>query len=274
MQSLRSARSAMGRIGRAALCGGLLSALSLLTVATPAVAAEADAINTGSEVAGQVVSVSGAAYAQAPDQERRILSCRDPIYQGDRIMTQESSALGVVSGDHYTQVGENTQLIYSSTGEGVPQLEVETGHVRLLDVSGRAPAQGGIVTPGLVAARSGRDTEALVFAGEKIGVVSMACAFEDPVEVARRGDPGQTAVADPGSCIVSKPREELYRAPATHPRLAVSTLGASEGVPLLAMGSHFSPAQVALDAGILGPPAAASEARGLLMRDPLEQPVN
>jgi hypothetical protein len=270
MQSLRSATSAMGRIGRAALCGGLLTALSLLSVATPAAAAEADAVGTGSEVAGQVVSVSGAAYAQSPGQARRILSCLDPIYQGDRILTQESSALGVVSGDHYTQVGENTQLVYTSTGDAAPQLEIETGHVRLLDVSGRAPTQAGISTPGLVAARSGRDTEALVFAGEKIGVVSMACAFEDPVQVARRGDPDQTAVADPGSCIVSKPREELYRVPATHPRLAVSTLGADDGAPLLAIGSHFNPAQVALGAGILGAPVAASEARGLLMRDPLE----
>jgi len=162
MQSLRSARSAVGRIGRAALCGGLLGALSLLTVVTPVAAAEADVVDTGSEVAGQVVSVSGAAYDQAPGQERRILSCRDPIYQGDRIMTQESSALGVVSGDHYTQLGESTQLVYKATGEAAPQLEIEMGHVRLLDVSGRAPAQGEIVTPGLVAARSGRDTEAAV----------------------------------------------------------------------------------------------------------------
>jgi len=69
---------------------------------------------------------------------------------------------------------------------------------------------------------------------------------------------------------VSKPHEDLYRAPATHPRLPVSTLGAGEGAPLLAIGSHFSPDTVGLGAGILGAPAPASEARGLLMRDPLE----
>ena len=75
-----------------------------------------------------------------------------------------------------------------------------------------APADGEIATPGLVAARSGSDTEAMAFAGEKAGVVSMVCPFEESVNLVRRGDPAQTAVAPAGSCVVSKPREPLYQA--------------------------------------------------------------
>jgi hypothetical protein len=252
---MRSLGSAIGRIGRAALCGGFVCALSLSAAGAPEVAPEAEKVAAGTAAVGRVVSVRGAAYAQAPGQERRILSCRDFIFEGDRVMTQESSALGVISGDYYTRLNQSTQLTFASTDEAAPKLDLEAGHVRLLDASGRAPAQGEIATPGLVATRSGRDTEAMVFV-EKAGVVSMVCAFQGDVKLARRTDPSQTSVVGVGNCVVSKPREALYGAEATHPRLAVLMQDACESEPGLPVAAGlFSPAQVALGPAILGVPS-------------------
>jgi len=265
---MRSLGSAIGRIWRAALCGGFVCAVSLSAAGAPVVAPEAEEVAAGTAAAGRVVSVRGAAYAQAPGQERRILSCRDFIFEGDRVMTQERSALGVVSGDYYTRLNQSTQLTFASTDEAAPQLDLEVGHVRLFDALGRAPAEAEIATPGLVAARSGRDTEAMVFA-EKAGVVSMVCAFEGNVNVARRTDPGQTAVAGTGSCVVSKPREALYGAEATHPRLAVLMQDACESeVALPVAAGFFSPAQVALGPAVLGASSSVSDAVGALMSHP------
>jgi hypothetical protein len=262
--------SAIGRIGWAALCGGLLCALSLSAAAAPERASEAEELADGTAVVGSVVSVSGAAYAQAPGQERRILSCGDPIFEGDRLMTQERSALGVVSGDYYARLNQSTQLTFASTERGAPQVDLEAGHVRLFDALGQAPVEAEISAPGLVPTRVGSDTEVMVFA-EKTGLVSIVCPFEGSLNVGRGADPGRTTAVEAGSCVVSKPGEALFGADATHPRLAVLRQDACETVTALPVGTgFFSPAQVALGPGILGGPPAASPATGLLMGSPIE----
>lgn len=267
---MQSLGSAIGRIGRAAMCGGLLCALSVSAAVVPETATADEEVAGGTAVVGRVASVRGAAYAQAPGQERRILSCRDPIFEGDRVMTQESSALGVISGEYYTRLNQSTELTFASTDQAAPRLDLEAGHVRLLDASGRAPAAGELATPGLVAARSGRDSEAMVFA-EKAGVVSMVCSYENDVTVARRTQPSQTAVVGTGGCIVSKPREALYGADASHPRLAVLMQDACETEPALPVAARFfAPAQVALGPAVMGVAPAAAPASGLLMGSPVK----
>lgn len=200
---------------------------------------------------GRVVSTRGAVFAQAPGEERRILQCRDPIYEGDRILTLEGSAVGVDAGSYYLRLDENTTAEVGELASGAPRVDLVQGHLRLIDSEAGAGASAELETPGLRLARTGRDQDALVFA-EKAGVVSMVCAYGDDLQVARRTDPSVSLLAPSGSCVVGKPREELFTAEASHPQLAVLMRDACEELAAVPVAGRFSPGDVALGPALAG----------------------
>jgi hypothetical protein len=214
-------------------------------------------------VVGRVVSARGAVFAQSPGEERRIVECRDPIFDGDKVLTLEGSDVGIDAGSYYVRLGQESTAELRALDSGAPSVDLLDGHARLIDsdadsdtdsdTPGGAPAS--LSTPGLVLARTGADQDALVFA-EKAGVVSMVCAYGQDLEVARRGllptDPASMLVALSGGCVVGKPREALFRAEASHPQLAVLMRDACEELASVPVAGFFSPSDVAL-----GPAAVA-----------------
>jgi hypothetical protein len=201
---------------------------------------------------GRVVSARGAVFAQAPGEERRILKCRDPIYNGDRVLTLDGSDVGIDAGSYYVRLGQNTTAEVGSLASGAPRLDLVNGHLRLMDSEGGSGASAELSTPGLRLAKTGSDQDALVFA-EKAGVVSMVCAYGHDLEVARRTDPATMLAALSGGCVVGKPREALFSAEASHPQLAVLMRDACEEVAMVPVADRFSLSDVAL-----GPAALAA----------------
>ena len=202
------------------------------------------------EVVGRVVSVRGAVFAQAPGEERRILECRDSVYEGDRVLTLDDSDAGIDAGSYYLRLVENTVIDVGRQSTGQPKLDVVDGYIRLVDSAAGNGPPAELSTPGLRVARPGPDQEALVFL-EKAAVVSIVCAFEDPVSVTRRTDPGNRMTATPGRCVVGKPREALYVAQASHPQIAVLISDACEELAMVSAGSRFLPGDVALGSAVL-----------------------
>jgi hypothetical protein len=215
--------------------------LSLALLAAPSLAEEAEA----SAAIGRVVSVRGAAYAQSPGEERRVLQCRGPLYPGDEVRTLDGSDVGIDAGSYYVRLGENTAVEIDALGSGAPRLDLEAGHLRLMDSEGGASASAELVTPGLRLARTGSDQDAMVFA-EKAGSVSMVCSQGGALNVARLGDPAALLQATPGACVVAKPREPLYVAEATHPQLAVQMRDACQDLAGTPVADRFSPDDVSL----------------------------
>lgn len=242
------------RPGAAVLMRRSLQTLLLCALLLPGAAI----VSESREVVGRVVSVRGAVFAQSPGEERRTLECRDPIFEGDRVLSLGSSAAGIDAGTYYARLGENTVVEVGRQATGQPKLDVVEGHLRLIDSAGGNGDPAELSTPGLRVARPGPDQDAVVLK-EKAGVVSMVCAYDEPVSVARRANPAERLTAAPGGCVVGKPREPLYAAEATHPQLAVLMRDACEDLAIVPVGNRFSPADVALGptllAGTSGSPA-------------------
>jgi len=224
-----------------------VTALALL-LAAPAVAAEPGEI-------GRVAAIEGVVYAQAPGQVLRRLSCDDPIYDGDLVVTDDDAGVGVLSSDFYTRLDQGTETEIRVASNGAPRLDLARGHVRLIDES-PTRAEGRIDTPGLSAAQAGRDTEAFALP-EKAWVVSMICGYADPVDVARRSDPSDRAAGRPGACHVEKPREPIYAADASEDRLPVRARNRCDAAPRFPVAERFEQLPVALTPPVAaGPPGA------------------
>lgn len=223
----------------AAACG-----LALLA-AGPGLAADRPEI-------GRVAAIEGIVYAQAPGEVLRRLSCDDPVFDGDQLLTEEDAAVGVLSEDFYTRLDQSTDMQMRVAAGGAPALDLRRGHLRLVDESATR-AEGTIDTPGLTAAEAGRDTEAFAFP-EKAWVVSMICGYEDPVDVARRDEPGETAAGAPRSCNVGKPREPIYTAPASDEQLPILARERCAGAPRFPVADRFERPPVALAPPVAAPP--------------------
>lgn len=201
---------------------------------------------------GYVVTADGEAYAQAPGEEARLLECDSPIYRHDLITTMGDPGVAIMSGDSYVRLAGNSTMRFGTLNSGPPDLSLEKGHVRMIDM-GDGSRTGSITTPGLVLADSRSTSEAIVFA-EKIWTVSLICSREESLGVARNGKPGERMVSKPGECTISKPKEPLYTAAANHDQLGLlarDTCGPIE-IPL-ALADRFAPDELA---GVLPPVAA------------------
>lgn len=204
---------------------------------------------------GYVVSVTGEAYAQAPGEAGRRLECDSPIFRDDLITTMEDPGLAIMSGDAYVRLAGNSTLRFGALNSGPPDLDLQTGQVRMIDM-GDGTRTGRIATPGLLLADARSNSEAIVFA-EKVWTVSMICSRDEALAVERNGNPGERMVSAPGQCTISKPKEPLYTAAASHDPLEL--LARTQCGPLdlqLGLVDRFAPGDLAglLPAVGAGPP--------------------
>ena len=188
-------------------------------------------------VIARVSGMHGRVYAESPDGTRRLLVTDAPIYPGDRLVTARGAQLGVLSGDHYTGLNEDTELSYALTPGGAPEVRLVRGHVRVLE-SGDESAPANVSTPSLQVAQAGGDVEVYAFP-EKAYLVSMVCALEGQVRAASIA--GESATVAAGGCAVLKPAEGIYAA------------GAAGGIP--------APILAAVSAGPPTSPAGPAAAR-------------
>jgi hypothetical protein len=216
----------------------LLLALGLYAAPSPALAEEGDAV-------GRVAALSGKVVAQRPGQEPRPLGCRDSVYQGEWVVTSEGSSAGILLGEVLAQVGERSSLRVGLTPSETADMALEAGAVRVIDPRDEG-AQARLAVLNAVAQVRGNDAEGYVFS-EKTGRYAMLCEWDEALPVARADE---KAVADPGKCVIAKPREPLYRADAHDERLATPPEDACPLGPVIgALDHHLSPADVAA-----GPP--------------------
>lgn len=223
----------------------LVAATVLSFVAIPTIAGAATTV-------GYVVTADGEAYAQAPGEEARRLECDSPIYRHDLITTMGDPGVAIMSGDSYVRLAGNSSMRFGTLNSGPPDLDLEKGQVRMLDM-GDGSNTGAISTPGLLLADTRSSSEAIVFA-EKIWTVSMICSRDEALGVERNGNPGERMVTNPGQCTISKPKEPLYSAAASHDELGL--LARDQCGPLnieLGLSDRFNPGDLA---GVLPPVAA------------------
>lgn len=230
----------------------------------------ASGLASAAESIGYVVTVEGEAYAQAPGEEARLLECDSPIYRHDLITTMKNPGLAIMSGDSYVRLAGDSTLRFGALNSGPPDLDLEKGHVRMIDM-GNGTNTGRISTPGLLLADARSNSEAIVFA-EKIWTVSMICSRDDALAVERRDDPAQSMVSAPGQCTIGKPKEALYTSAASHDPLGLLARGQCGPMDVqLGLVDRFAPGDVvallppSVAAGppVMLPPVAAALAPSL-----------
>lgn len=242
-------RSRTMQIGKLALAAGLAGALG---------ASAGGALAAGEGVVAQVVSAHGNAWAERADGAKRPLACGDVVHEGERVVTSAAGRVGLLSGDVYTQLEHSSQLLAGLTSEGAPDWTLERGKVRVTDereAASTAPRHR-LATPHAETLAAGNDSEAYVFA-EKVGQYSMLCEWEKPLEVTRPGG-AERKLAKTGECVIAKPSEPLYTAPAHPERIALAGDDACDVGTLIGdAGNRFTPTDVAAGppGGGLGPPA-------------------
>jgi hypothetical protein len=156
---------------------------------------------------GRVSAVGGDATAQQPGAELRPLACGDPVFAGDTLRTGAGSSVGVQLDDVATHLDANTQVEIGRTPENTPSARLVRGKVRMIDPRDEgAPAQLSALAAD--AHVKGNDAEAYIFS-EKVGPYAMMCEWDDPLPVTR-GKESKTA--NPGECVIAKPKEPLYTA--------------------------------------------------------------
>jgi len=204
-------------------------------LALPAVLAAAIPLAAAAEpaVVGQVVSVSGTAYAQAPGGARRVLACGEAIRAGDLVTTAEDGRVGVMAGDVYAQIDSSSVARFELAADKEPDVALQKGRARLFGSSADAAARHHLETPQASASTSsaGGDTEGYVLA-EKAGAYSMLCEWGRPLDVKRIGKT-EGLVAQPGQCAVAKPHEPLYAANAQAQRIPLAGDAACTSGPLI-----------------------------------------
>ncbi len=208
-------------------------------------AADEIAPDVSPDVVGRVTALSGHVVAEREGEVPRTLQCRDPIYRGDRIVTSENAAVGVLTDDVYARLGPRSKLHVDRTAAATSDLTLEEGAVRVVDPRS-VGSEARLAALDAAARVLGNDAEAYLFS-EKTGRYAMLCEWDAPLPVERRDE---RVVADPGKCVIAKAKEPLYLADAHDERLAAPAEDACALGPLVG-APDLTPASVA--AGGLGP---------------------
>jgi len=212
------------------------SGLALALVATAAAPASAD------DAFGRVLSVEGTARVLSASGAERTLAPGGSVAVGDRVVTGSDGRVAVSLPDAFVKLEPDSAMTFSRGTEGASDLDLERGRARVVDLregDGGAPLRIG--TPTAAATVRGGDTEAYVL-DEKAGRYAMLCDWAAPLTV-RRG--GQVMTSAPPDCIVAKPDEALYAAPAHGDRLAV---------PAVASGPFYGPISDLFPPDVAAPP--------------------
>jgi hypothetical protein len=223
--------------------------LSQLCAVGAIVAFGAGAANAA-DLLGRVSSVAGEATAQRPGEAPRDLACGDAVYADDTLRTGADSRVGVMLDDVMTHLDASTQVTLGRTEQSMPAARLEAGKVRMID-----PRDGG--APARLAALDanadvvGNDAEAYLFK-EKVGPYAMMCEWDAPLPVGR-GD--ESLTADPGECVIAKPKEPLYTANSHDARIPALAEVCELGPQLAQLSSplyHLTPADVAAPGPVAG----------------------
>jgi hypothetical protein len=223
----------------------LLYALTgLFSIALGAGAAGAD------DVLGRVSSVAGDATAQRVGEEPRALACGDPVYADDTLRTGPGSRVGVMLDDVMTHLDADTRVTLGRTAQSMPSARLEAGKVRMIDPrDAGAPARLAVLDAD--AQVMGNDAEGYIFS-EKVGPYAMLCEWDAPLPVSR-GDEQKSA--DPGECVIAKPKEPLYTADAHDTRIPAVAEVCAPGPELASLNSplhHLTPGDVAAPGPVAG----------------------
>ncbi len=202
-------------------------------------------------VIGRVTGVHGVVYAESSDGTRRRLVENGPIYPGDRLVTPRGGQLGVLSGDHYTGLNEDTELSFALTPGGAPDVRLVRGHVRVLE-AGEEAEGARLKTPALEVAQASGDVEVYAFP-EKAALVVMVCALEGQVQAASTA--GQSATVNEGGCAIAKGAAGLYAAGAAPVPLPPVSSGGGGTSPAGAPNTRFAqgPQDVGIPIASFGP---------------------
>ena len=191
---------------------------------------------------GTVSSVAGDATAQQPGAEPRALACGDPVYVGDTLRTGADSRVGVQLDDVATHLDANSEVVLGRTPEAMPAARLQKGKVRMIDPRD-AGAPAGLAVLDAHAAVVGNDAEAYLFS-EKVGPYAMLCEWDAPLPVTRGNEQKS---AEPGECVIAKPKEPLYVASGHDVRIP-AVADVCEFPDLASLNSplnHLTPADVA-----------------------------
>ncbi len=236
---MRTLRHLLHQTARSLLLSGLCLGGAALVFGGVATADEVSAgtVSAGDwpeAAVGQVTSIAGHVVAERPGEPPRPLHCHDHVYRGERVVTADSSRVGVLMDDVYAHLAASTAVLMDTTPRASSDLTLESGGIRVIDPRN----DGADVRLAVLDASAqvlGNDTEAYVFS-EKTGRYAMLCEWDEPLPVARGSE---SVRADPGKCAIAKPKEPLYLANAHDERIALSAddrcdrrVGALE-IPLL-----------------------------------------
>jgi hypothetical protein len=188
---------------------------------TPRAAERTECVPSGP--VGSVASVSGDARAVSPDGSSRALSCDDVVNACETIVTGADGSAGLLVDDAIVQFGANSAAQLSS--RGAPEVAVDRGAVRVVDVRDSAAQRVQLYTPQL-AASTGRGDAEITRDGDAVRV----CAHDEPLVVSVR-DGAKTLPA--GSCFEADGTTAALGGAAGAPGVALSD-GAS--CPFLVAG--------------------------------------
>ncbi len=199
-------------------------------------------VSAGPEVA-RVAALLRNASAQLPGQPPRALECGDPVYAGERVVTEARSRLGLLSDLVYVQLNSDTAFELGLTARGGLDVTLETGSVRVIDSRTSGPP-GRLAVADAEAAILGADAEAYSFA--ETGRDAMICARKGTLEITRGG---ARRLAAPDGCVAVPTVGALLATAAPKTRIPLPQSAEEEcraATVLNAAALRFMPVDVAL----------------------------
>ena len=165
---------------------------------------------------GTVASLSGDVRAVSAHGSSRALACDDVVNACETIVTGDGASAGLLVDDAIVQLGANSAAQLSA--RPAPELALERGALRVVDVRDTATDRVQLFTPQL-AASTGRGDAEITRDGDAVRV----CAHDEPIVVMAR-DGAKTLPA--GSCFLANGSSAV--------------LGGSAGAPSVALGDGAS----------------------------------
>jgi hypothetical protein len=161
---------------------------------------------------GRVASVQGDVQAISPDGSARALACDDGVNACEQIVTGPGANAALLVDDAIVQIGPDTRATLSA--RPAPEVALERGGVRVVDVRDAAAQRVQLFTPQL-SASPGRGDAEIVRDGESVRV----CAYDEPVVVMAR-DGAKTVAA--GTCLETDAASAFAGSPAAAPSVALA----------------------------------------------------
>jgi hypothetical protein len=154
--------------------------------------------NDGRPAVGAVVALSGSATSAAPECPPLPVACDATVRAGDHLVTGPGASVALRAQGRYVQLGPDSELVASRTGEGAPDLTLLRGRMRVVaeeDIQVGPPIR--IATPDLETLSPGDDTEAVA---EVDPAHSSLCSWAGPIQVRPRAG-GAALDATAGQCV-------------------------------------------------------------------------